>query len=199
MVLVVPAQHVAFEPKPGRATLGPVDLLVHRSESNILPSGLREITEDIYATIDRFALDLGAKLQYAYEQFPDLYDEWVTNCLPFGLDKARRLRMIHKAVEHLPPDVLERMPRAWRALYSVTRMPVEELTAAVESGAVHPDLTVREAFDVSRQLSGRETRRHSEADLLVGRLISLSRESLGDAAQVMLRRWLGQVPQNPSH
>lgn len=197
MVLVVPAQHVAFEPKPGRATLGPVDLLVHRSESNILPSGLREITEDIYATIDRFALDLGAKLQYAYEQFPDLYDEWVTNCLPFGLDKARRLRMIHKAAEHLPPDVLERLPRPWQALYAITRLPVAQLVEATESGVVHPDLTVRESRDVARELSGRETRRFSEADLLVGRLVKLPRSSVGSAAESLLTGWLGQSMAQP--
>lgn len=196
MVLVVPAENVSHEVSHG-ATLDWVDLLVHRSESNILPSGLQEITDDIYATIDRFALDLGAKLQDAFERFPDLYEDWVETCLPFGLDKARRLRMIHKAVEHLPPDVLERLPRPYRALYSVTRLPVEELTAAVESGAVHPDLTVREAFDVSRQLSGRETRRFSEADITAGRLVSFPAGSLSDEARTMLERWLNQSIAQP--
>lgn len=193
MILVVPAQDVALE-VPDRATLDGVDLLVHRQESNILPSGLQEITDDIYATIDRFALDLGAKLQDAFERFPDLYEDWVETCLPFGLDKARRLRMIHKAVIHLPPDVLARLPRAWQSVYSVTRLPVAELTSAVESGVIHPDLTVRESRELTRQLSGRETKRLREADLLVGRLVRLPRSTLSETAQQMLDAWLAVSP-----
>lgn len=131
-------------------------------------------------------------MQHAFEQFPDLYDDWVTHCLPFGLDKARRLRMIHKAAEHLPEHVLARLPRPWQALYAITRLPPEQLVEAVEAGTVHPELTVRETRDVARELSGRETRRFSEADLLVGRLVKLPRSSLGLGAETLLAGWLAQ-------
>lgn len=159
-----------------------------------MPLVLREITDDIYATIDRFALDLGAKLQRAHEAYPDLYEAWVTDCLPFGLDKARRLRMIHLAAVHLPEHVLARAPRAWQALYAVTRLPVETFTQAVESGTIHPDLTVRESRDVARELSGRETKRFTEAELLVGRLVKLPSVSLGPDARGLLHRWLATEP-----
>lgn len=159
-----------------------------------MPLALREITDDIYATIDRFALDLGAKLQRAFDEFPDLYEVWVETCLPFGLDKARRLRMIHKASEHLPPEVLARLPRPWQAAYAVTRLPTETLTIAVASGQIHPEMTVRESRDVARELSGRETRRHSEADLLIGRLVKLPRSTVSDEASGLLGRWLATAP-----
>ncbi len=53
-------------------------------------------------------------------------------------------------------------------------------------------MTVRESRDVARELSGRETRRFSEADLLTGRLVKLPRSSLGPQAESLLTGWLSR-------
>lgn len=164
--------------------------LAHRGDGTHTPPALREIADRIYSRIDRFAIDLGRDLQEAFEAHPDEYEAWVTGCLPFGLDKASRLRMVHLASLHLPADVLERMPRPWQALYALTRLPANQLTDAVRSGQIHAGMSVRESQAVARQLSGRETKRHSEADLVAGRLVGLRRSALGVEAERLLRSWL---------
>lgn len=160
-----------------------------------MPAGLEEITDRIYDRIDRFALDLGAALDEAFTLRPDVYEQWVTECLPFGLDKARRLRMIHRAAEALPEDVLARLPRPWQAMFAISRLPTGVIVSEVESGRIHESMTVRETNAVVADLkTPGGTRRHSEADLVVGRLAGLAPESLSIDAADLLRGWLGRCP-----
>lgn len=183
MVPVVGTDLVTFD---GMVTVA------HRQDRTQLPHGLGEIGARIFERIDSFVEDLGKELQEAFDRYPADYERWVTECLPFGLDKARRLRMVYKASLHLPPEVRERLPRPWQALYAVTRLPPETLTEAVESGTVHSEMTVREAQETTRTLSGRETKRFSEVDLLVGRLVKLPRSTLGPDAEGLLTSWFSR-------
>lgn len=165
--------------------------LAHTRNTSQTPVALQDITERIYARLDRFALDLGRDLQEAYEiAGKRAFERWVENELPFGVDKARRLRAIHLAYEHLPPEKLAALPRSWQAMFSFTRLERPAIEAAIDDGTIHPDMTVRDAVDTARQLSGRETKRHSEADILVGRLIGRPVEELGDRARELLVEWL---------
>ena len=152
---------------------------------------LSAITDRIYARFDRLALDLGRDLNEAYEiAGKRAYERWVDECLPFGVDKARRLRAIHLAYEHLPADKLAALPRPWQAMYAFTRLSPDQVTEAIEAGTIHPDMTVKEAVTVAQELSGRETKRFSEVDLLVGRIVNLSADELGEAARRALDEWL---------
>jgi hypothetical protein len=152
--------------------------------------GLEEITAAIYDDLDTVVLSVGEKLQWAFDHFRDDYDRWVRDCLPFGLDAARRMRMIWKAALLLPPETLAQLPRAWQAMFALTRLPVDVLVEAVEVGDVHPGLTVVESCAVTRRLSGRETRTLSEADLLVGRLVRLRPKELSPEAFALINDWL---------
>lgn len=163
-----------------------------------MPVALREITERIYSRFDRFALDLGRDLQEAYEIAGKRgFERWVDDCLPFGVDKARRLRAIHLAYRELPVDKLRQLPRPMQALFAFTRLSRAQIEAAIESGVIHPDLTVKASIDAARQLSGRETRRHSEVDLTAARLVSLPVEGLSDRARALLVGWLDQSSAQP--
>jgi hypothetical protein len=167
--------------------------LAHAQHSTQVARPLAEIADRIFARIDSFVLDIGAELQYAFEHHRADYDEWVETSLPFSLDKARRMRMIHKAFVHLPPDVLERMPRAWQSLYAISRLAPERVIEAVDSGEIHENLTVAATNDVVRSLQGNAVQpRHSVADVMAGKLVTQPVSSLGPEAEVMLRRWLDQ-------
>lgn len=165
--------------------------LAHAQHSTQVARPLAEITQSIFSRIDSFVLDIGAELQYAFEHHRADYDEWVTRDLPFSLDKARRLRMIWKAHQHLPADVLERLPRAWQSLYAVSRLGPEQVAAAVDDGSLHPELTVVATNELVRSLQGNDVQpRHSPADILVGKLVTQPVSMLGDEAESLLRRWL---------
>lgn len=169
--------------------------LAHRADATQIPSGLEEITERIYSRIDRFALDLGAELDEAFRLRPDIYEQWVVECLPFGLDKARRLRMIHRAFETLPDDVMARMPRPWQAMFAISRLPADVIVDRVADGTIHEGLTVRETNELVADIKHPGgTRRHSEADLVIGRLVGLPPESVSGDALGLLRGWLDRLP-----
>lgn len=136
-------------------------------------------------------LDIGADLQYAFEHHRADYEQWVTEELPFSLDTARRFRMIHKAFMHLPQETLDRMPRPWQAAYAISRLEPKQITAAVDSGEIHENLTVAATNEIVRSLQGNAVQpRHSPADILVGKLVTQPVTSLGDEAEALLRRWL---------
>jgi len=169
--------------------------LAHRPNGTQLPVGLGDLTERIYARIDSFVVDLGKELQEAFECYPDVYEQWVTECLPFGLDKARRLRMVYKASVSLPEHVLARLPRPWQAAFAISRLAPEQIIEAVESGGIHPDLTVREANEIVAGIKGGSaTRRFSAVDLIVGKLVGHPVEQLGGEARSLLERWLATGP-----
>lgn len=168
-------------------------MLSHGSEATALPEGLEVITAAIYDDLDNMVLRTGQRLQQALEEYPKLYEAWVAEHLPFGLDAARRMRMVWKASVSLPEHVLKAMPRAWQACYALTRLPASTLERAVGDGTIDPSLTVRESVDVARQLAGKPTRHHSESDLLVGRLVSHPPETLSQDARELLASWLRRL------
>lgn len=175
------------------ATFNQMDV-AHRVEGTPLPIGLDEIAERIYTRIDEMVFDVGRELQAAFEAFPAEYERWVTDCLPFGLDKARRLRMIWKASRVLPPEILEKMPRAWQALYAVTRLPATEVVAAVESGAIGPSTSVRDAIAYARPpTSGGQRHPFSAVDIVAGKLMGHPPQALSVGVRRDLRRWLASA------
>lgn len=143
-------------------------------------------------------LRVGAMLHDAKTRYPDEYDRWVEQCLPFGADKARRLRMIHLAVEKLPAETLARLPRPWQALYAVARLPTEVVVDAVESGEIGPDLSTRCTVGVVARLSGRETNHFSEADIIAGRLLARSPSTLDEEIRARLVEWINDRPDQPN-
>ena len=99
--------------------------------------------------------------------------------------------MIHKAFMHLPQETLDRMPRPWQAAYAISRLEPKQITAAVDSGEIHENLTVAATNEIVRSLQGNAVQpRHSPADILVGKLVTQPVTSLGDEAEALLRRWL---------
>lgn len=188
MVAMSLAEHVALDG---------VGQIVHGPDATRLPSTLPEITDAIYARIDAFVLEIGALLHHAFTNHRAVYDDWVETQLPFGLDKARRMRMIYVAYRELPTETLARLPAPWQSLYALTRIDRPALEAAIEDGTVHPDLTVRETCEVVAGLNGRETKRHTEADLVAAKLASLPPESLTPPARDLLQQWLGQSRAQP--
>jgi hypothetical protein len=167
-----------------------MDLASHRADDTRLPATLVDIEAEIFSAIDRMVLEVGAQLHRAYVEHPDLYEEWVETRLPFGLDKARRLRRIHLAFRHFDAATLARFPKPWQALYAISRLPPERVREAVAAGVVHPSMTVRESQEVARELSGRETKRFSEVDLLAGKLMGHPSAGLADDVRALLRAWL---------
>ncbi len=190
-VLAVRAQRVTFQF---------VDSISHPVEATALPEGLREITEQIYTEIDRMCLRVGAMLHRARCEFPDRYDTWVETCLPFGADKARRLRMVHLACESLPAETLERLPRPMQALYAISRLPTSKIIESVDSGVIHQGLSTRATVAVVRGLSGKETARFSEADIIAGKLLARPPGTLAPDIRARLAEWLEQHPDTtPEH
>lgn len=151
---------------------------------------LVQITDAILDTMERAFLEVGRLLQEAWVLHRPMYDQWVTECLPFGLNTAQRLRMIWRATQELPPETLARLPKAWQGAFAVTRMPPEQLVAAVESGEVHPAMTVKQAVEYSRSALGRGTRFCSETDIVAAKLCSLPRLALSDETRRRLQVWL---------
>lgn len=113
----------------------------------------------------------------------------MTECLPFGLDKARRLRMIYQASRCLPDEVLARMPRPWQAAFAISRLAPEQTIAAVEAGRIYPGLTVRQTNELVAEIQGNGTKRNSESDLVIGRLVSLPYETVSETALALLDAW----------
>lgn len=183
-------------PRPTRAqgiasyyARGGMGTVAHLRNSTQPARSLDEITAAIYARIDSFALDLGRELSEAFQSHPKQYEAWVTECLPFGLDKARRLRMIYQASRCLPDDVLARLPRPWQAAFAISRLPAARTIAEVEAGRIHPDLTVKETIELVADIQGNGTKRHSEGDLVIGRLVSQPVEAISDGAWDLLDAW----------
>jgi hypothetical protein len=170
-----------------------MNLIGHRDDDTRLPVGLKEITDRIYRHIDRMVLRVGEELQRAWVEHRDLYDVWVERDLPFGMDKARRLRKIYLASQHFDEATLARFPAPWQALYAISRLPAPVVRDAVTSGAIHPSMSVRESQEVVRQLTGDDSRpRFTPVDLLAGKLMNHRPDALSADVRRALTGWLGE-------
>lgn len=142
------------------------------------------MTVEIYDTVDRMVMRVGELLERGWQMYPADWKRWVSEDLPFGLDTARRLRAVHLAYKHLPPEKLAQLPRAWQALFAIRNL---DHQAAIEAGEISPSTTVREAVALA---SGRP-QRFSDADVAAGRLIGYSPDQLSLDVRAELKRWLG--------
>ncbi|MDV7195783.1 hypothetical protein [Mycolicibacterium fortuitum] len=78
------------------------------------------------------------------------HGEWLLMLSAIGISEAEasRLRAIATRVGNLPN--LEALPRSVSALYELSRLPAEQIESGIESGAITPDMTIRDAKDFAR-------------------------------------------------
>jgi hypothetical protein len=163
-------------------------VLAHRTESTV-DVRLKEIRGEIFTAIDQMVFRVGELLYEAKMLRPRTFQAWVESALPFGYDRAYRLIAIHLAYRELPEAVRNRLPRPWQALFALRHLAADgRIVAEVNSGAIHPELTVREA------LALKPGPRHSDADLLVGRLLGHDPSSLDPVVRDDLVAWLAETP-----
>lgn len=165
--------------------------VVHLTDGTPMLLTLDQIGAEIYQTIDRMALRVGELLVHARQMVKrSEYERWVAEELPFGLDKAKRLRAIYLAFSELPEDTVKKLPRPWQALYALSSVPKEELVEALAAGDVHAEMTVAEARGAARELKGQTQPRVSQADALIGRLVTYESAEMSTEARTLLEDWL---------
>ena len=162
-----------------------------------------EIEGEIYATVNESCLKLGKLLDEARQICGHGWMAWIEERCPFGYDTAYRLRAVYLAYRELPPDVLDRLPRPWQALFSLRRLSPNELSAGVLNGRIHPGLTVKQTHELVRDrpvdgagvggvdvAGGAELHRHSVADLVAGKLLTHDPATLDPLVRAALEAWL---------
>jgi hypothetical protein len=161
---------------------------------------LVEIEAEVYETVDRMCLQVGALLHEARTLNPTGFEEWVAERMPFGLDKARRLIAIHLAYAELPEDVRHNLPRPWQAMFALRHWAGGKLDEAIESGEVGPDTTVDQARALAKKWTndsrtGDEeslTARYKAADLAAGKLMAHDPADLNPDVFRALSRWMSR-------
>lgn len=109
------------------------------------------LTHRVYETVDAAVMTLGELLELGREKLGKaLYEHWVLNDLPFGLETARRYRAIHRAYVHLPEKQLRLLPRPWQAMYALHAIEPAQLAVMIDDGTIGPKTTVIEAKRVAR-------------------------------------------------
>jgi hypothetical protein len=169
--------------------------LVHSSNRTVATS-LDEIAAEIYDTVDRMVMRVGELLERAHTLHPTDWKRWVSEELPFGLDTARRFRMIYLAYSKLPPETLARCPKAWQAMFAIRHLDQPALEAALDAGELGPDTTVLEAVAYVRNTHRPD--RFTEADVVAGRLMGFSPQMLSDDVLEQLRAWARNDPEDLS-
>lgn len=166
---------------------------------------LEERTRRIYEHMDRAADAVGHELLAAREEHPGGFTRWVNESLPFGLDTAERIMAVARCSHLTDPAIREALPDSYSALYQLQRAPVERLRAGVANGAVHSDMTVKEA----QAWASENTNGHRPpvkvpeptesplrqgpkvaAEALVEALVRYQPSDLSDQTRRMLSRWL---------
>lgn len=156
---------------------------------------LDEYRDRIFAVVDAMVLEVGRLLLEAKLAHPGRFGEWVDAELPFGRDRARRLIAIHVAYGHLPASKLRLLPRPWQALFALRHLAATgELDERVAAGEIGPSTTVAEAVGIARR---HVAPRHSEADLVAGRLLGLARADLSEVVADALGAWLRPGGESP--
>jgi len=82
----------------------------------------------------------------------------------FGERTAQCLMSIARHPVLSNPHMCAVLPRAWRTLYELSRIPENFLLEYIQDGKVHPELTTREALD----LKGHEERIEAQRQIIIG-------------------------------
>lgn len=144
----------------------------------------------IEAEVDRMVLSVGRLLCEAKAAHPDRFNDWVENDLPFGLDTARRFMAIFVAYEHLPPETLAKLPKAWQAMFALRRLPQAELEQGITDGAIHPGMTTDEARRYRRVIERTPPgSRYTPADLTAGKLMDFDPNDIDEHVWRALITW----------
>jgi len=158
-----------------------------------------EIEVEVYETIDHMCLRLGELLWEAKEIAPQGFNGWVELRLPFGLDKAKRLIAIHLAYRELPEDVRHKLPRPWQAMFALRHWANGRLPAAIESGEVGPDTTVKGALELAKKWSNDSKRdddplpsRYAQIDVTAGQLMAGDPNDLNPSVARALSKWMSR-------
>jgi hypothetical protein len=167
------------------------------------PSRLDEIELEVFETIDRMCLRVGALLYEARELDPSGFQFWVETRMPFGYDKARRLIAIHLAYRDLPESVISGLPRPWQALYALRHWAGGRLDKAIEAGEIGEQSTVKDALALAKKWSKDSKNdefaiaaRYSAADLAAGKLMGLSPDDVNADVWRALTRWMQRRAQD---
>lgn len=160
---------------------------------------LEERTQRIYGALETAAMDIGAELLAAKVEHPGRFMEWVSTALPFGIDKAERLMAITRAFDNADPEIRQALPSAYSAMCELARLPHDRLRAHIESGDVHPDMTVREAralhqpnpIPLPEPTVSPLAEPRIAADVIATELIRHPRHMLSDDIADVLAAWLG--------
>lgn len=170
---------------------------------------LDERRDRIIGIVESAALDVGAELLAAKKEHPREFMDWVGRSLPFGVDKAERLMAITRAFSTVEPEILASLPPAWTALFELSRLPIERVVVSIESGEIHPGMTVADARDlVTGEREAPETQKRTvkpgpepgfdpnprlTTDIVVRELLRTPRSDLSATMETLLRLWLDET------
>jgi hypothetical protein len=88
---------------------------------------------------------------------------WKDDSMPFSQRKGEMLVVIGQQLGWANPQTFARLPAGWSVLYQLARFNRSLLTRLVESQAIHPRLTLREAKDLVSLELGEAQRTHPPA------------------------------------
>lgn len=175
-------------------------------DEDVAPEAVREwLTARVYDSLDRVALTLGQLLDVGRARLGrEGYERWVEEDLPFGLDTAKRYVAVYRAYAHLPKETLDRLPRAWQAMYALRCIDHPAMRKMLDSGEVGPKTTVVEAKRLARRFradrytgptwtggSGESAATHqSRADEVAADLITYDPSELSPYMRAALGAWL---------
>ncbi len=160
---------------------------------------LEDRRQRIVATLESAAIDIGRELIGAKKDHQGCFLRWVEDELPFGIDKAERLMAITRAFDNADPEIRQALPSAYSAMCELARLPHDRLRAHIESGDVHPDMTVREAralhqpnpIPLPEPTVSPLAEPRIAADVIATELIRHPRHMLSDDIADVLAAWLG--------
>lgn len=191
------APFVATGAVPGDVDLGTLfDMgdVVHLHEST---SRLAQIETEVFETVDRMCLRVGALMFEARELDGPGFQAWVNERMPFGYDTARRLVAIYLAYRELPAESIAKLPRPWQAMFALRHWSGGRLEEALASGEIGPNTTVVEAQQRARAWSsqgqvGRVRPRYSTADLAAGKLLACDPDEVNPDVFRALSAWISR-------
>ena len=168
----------------------------------LVDAGAREwLTTRVIETVEAAVMKLGELLELGRSRLgKEVYDSWVTDDLPFGLDTAKRYRAIWRAYSELDAEVLKRLPRPWQAMYALSAVASSDLRTLVAEGQVSPSTTVADARTLAQryradrwtgEAPGPEPRPSaSAADRAAMALMEYDPSELSPRVRVALDAWL---------
>lgn len=169
------------------------------------PLTLEDRYSRIMAVMDRAAILVGEELRAAKHEHPRQFTKWVSDYLPFGLDKAERLMAIARAFRTADETVLAALPPAWTALYELAKLDRRDILERIEAGDIQPRMTVAEAKkvladkhrrdeepDIAEQFEPRKPQPSLTVDIVARELTFLPRHDLSPDVAARLKAWLNE-------